>query len=67
VGGDPLYGDCDELGADGQGAEASPRLMQMLEAFELSFIGSVCQDDYGEFFDDALVQVAQGCMEFQAG
>lgn len=67
VGGDPLYGSCDVLGADGQGAEASPRLVEMLEAFDLSFLGSVCQSDYVGFFDDALDEVARGCMQFQPG
>ena len=67
VGGDPQYANCDTLGPDGQGAEASPRLVEFLESFDLNFIGSICQTDYIGFFDEALVQVAQGCMQFQAG
>lgn len=66
-GGDPLFDDCEQLGAGGSGAEASPRLTRFLDRFEVSFAGSVCQDDYRAFFDDALNRVAQGCAQFVPG
>ena len=66
IGGDPLFSDCDAAGNDA-GAEASPRLQAMLEAFDTHFVASVCADDYVAFFDDALTTVAQGCAQFAPG
>ena len=67
IGGSPLYGNCESLGAGGQGAEESPRLQRLVESFPAHFIGSVCATNYAGFFDDALTSVAQGCAQFIPG
>lgn len=53
-------GPCDELsGAD------SPRLMSFVKSFELSSIGSVCAEDYSEFFGEAVSYIDTACDEFR--
>ena len=64
IGGSPRFEDCAALSANGNGAEQSSRLEQFLGLFDTHFEGSVCSSTYGAFFDDALVKVSQGCMNF---
>jgi len=64
IGGSPRFDDCTALSMDGNGAEQSSRLEQFLDRFDTHAEGSVCSPAYGTFFDDALVTVSQGCMNF---
>jgi len=66
IGGAPVFSGCDDPGGE-QGAEASPRLQELLESFDTNFVSSVCADDYVAFFDDALNAVADGCEQFVSG
>jgi hypothetical protein len=53
-------GPCDEL----SGAR-SPRLMSFVESFRLSAMGSVCAEDYSEFFAEAVAYIDTACDEFK--
>ena len=50
---DPLY------------ASDSPRLRHFVEGFELGSLGSVCADDYSEFFAQAVSTIDTACAEFE--
>jgi len=50
---DPLY------------ATDSPRLRHFVEGFELGSLGSVCADDYSEFFAQAVSTIDTACAEFE--
>jgi hypothetical protein len=52
-------GPCDEL----SGADA-PRLMSFVQSFRLSSMGSVCAEDYSEFFAEAVGYIDTACEEF---
>lgn len=52
-------GPCDEL----SGAEA-PRLMSFVRSFELNSMGSVCAEDYSEFFAQAVSYIDTACDVF---
>jgi hypothetical protein len=64
IGGSPRFDDCTALNEQGQGAEQTTRLQKLMDAFETSFVGSVCADGYDAFFNDALEAVSEGCMNF---
>jgi hypothetical protein len=64
LGGSPKFDDCAELSDGIDGAEQSSRLVDFVERFPGHFVGSVCSDNYGSFFQDALVKVAEGCQNF---
>jgi hypothetical protein len=52
-------GPCDELsGAD------SPRLMSFVQSFRLGSMGSVCAEDYSEFFAEAVGYIDTACDVF---
>ncbi len=67
TGGWPEFTNCGILDPNGTGAEPSPRLVELIESFEVNFVGSVCLDSYDAFFDDVLGQVAAGCAQFVPG
>jgi hypothetical protein len=64
LGGSPRFDDCEELSQGVDGAEQSSRLVNFVERFPTNFVGSVCSDNYGTFFEDALDAVAEGCRNF---
>ena len=64
LGGSPKFGDCADLSEGVDGAEQSSRLVDFVERFPTNFVGSVCSDGYGDFFQEALVRVAEGCELF---
>lgn len=61
LGGSPKFGDCADLSQGVDGAEQSSRLVDFVDRFPTNFVGSVCSEGYGDFFQEALVRVAQGC------
>ena len=67
TGGWPTFTNCGILDPTGMGAEPSPRLVELIESFDVNFVGSVCLDSYDAFFDDVLGQVAAGCAQFVPG
>lgn len=51
--------------ASGDGAEPAPRLRAFVESFgDRGVVGSVCADDYGPFFLDAVSDIDDACDEF---
>lgn len=64
LGGSPKFPDCADLSQGIDGAEQSSRLVDLVERFPTSFVGSVCSEGYGEFFQDALATVSEGCANF---
>jgi hypothetical protein len=64
VGGSPKFGDCADLSQGVDGAEQSSRLVDFVERFPTHFVGSVCSEGYGDFFQEALVRVSEGCANF---
>jgi hypothetical protein len=64
LGGSPKFGDCADLSQGVDGAEQSSRLVNWVERFPTHFVGSVCSEGYGDFFQEALVRVAEGCELF---
>jgi hypothetical protein len=64
LGGSPKFADCADLSQGVDGAEQSSRLVDFVERFPTSFVGSVCSEGYGEFFQDALATVSEGCANF---
>jgi hypothetical protein len=64
LGGSPKFSDCADLSEGVDGAEQSSRLVDFVERFPTNFVGSVCSEGYGAFFQEALVKVAQGCQLF---
>jgi hypothetical protein len=64
LGGSPKFGDCADLSQGVDGAEQSSRLVDLVERFPTHFVGSVCSEGYGDFFQEALVRVAEGCELF---
>lgn len=59
-------GTCAPLDDGVVGAEPSPRLRQFVDAFgDRGFFGSVCADDYGQFFADAVSVIDTTCDEFE--
>lgn len=52
-------GPCGEIDA-----AAAPRLQQFVESFELGSLGSVCADDYSEFFAQAVAAIDTACEAF---
>ena len=67
TGGWPVFTNCGILDPNGMGAEPSPRLVELIESFDVNFVGSVCLDSYDTFFDDVLGEVATGCAQFVPG
>ena len=61
LGGSPKFPDCADLSQGVDGAEQSSRLVDFVERFPTHFVGSVCSDGYGGFFQEALDRVATGC------
>jgi hypothetical protein len=53
-------GPCDELGA-----APAPRLQRFVESFALGSLGSVCADDYSEFFEQAVGAIDTACEAFE--
>ncbi|MCA9705808.1 MAG: hypothetical protein KDK70_08175 [Myxococcales bacterium] len=64
LGGSPKFDDCADLSQGVDGAEQSSRLVDFVERFPTHFVGSVCSDGYGGFFQEALDRVATGCANF---
>lgn len=64
LGGSPRFPDCSDLSQGVDGAEQSSRLVDFVERFPTNFVGSVCSDGYGGFFQEALDRVAEGCANF---
>jgi hypothetical protein len=64
LGGSPKFGDCADLSQGVDGAEQSSRLVDFVERFPTHFVGSVCSEGYGDFFQEALTRVAEGCELF---
>jgi hypothetical protein len=64
LGGSPKFPDCADLSQGVDGAEQSSRLVDFVERFPTHFVGSVCSEGYGDFFQQALVRVAEGCELF---
>jgi hypothetical protein len=64
LGGSPKFDDCADLSQGVDGAEQSSRLVDFVERFPTHFVGSVCSEGYGDFFQEALVRVAEGCELF---
>jgi hypothetical protein len=48
----------------GEGARPAPRFRELAESFPHGRWGSVCADDYGPFFADAVADVDLACEEF---
>jgi hypothetical protein len=51
-------------GGGGPGAEPSPRLRAFAELFDHGLWGSICETDYGPFFDEAISVIDVTCEEF---
>jgi hypothetical protein len=51
--------------ADDQGAEFAPRIIEFTEMFDNGVIGSVCADNYNDFFLDAVAVIDTTCDEFE--
>lgn len=64
LGGSPKFPDCADLSQGVDGAEQSSRLVDFVERFPTSFVGSVCSEGYAAFFQDALATVSEGCANF---
>ena len=64
LGGSPKFPDCVDVSQGNDGAEQSSRLVDFMGRFPNNFVGSVCSDGYGAFFQSALDTVAQGCTTF---
>jgi len=64
LGGSPKFSDCADLSQGVDGAEQSSRLVDFVERFPTHFVGSVCSEGYGDFFQEALLRVAEGCELF---
>lgn len=64
LGGSPKFSDCADLSQGVDGAEQSSRLVDFVERFPTNFVGSVCSNGYGDFFQSALVAVSEGCELF---
>lgn len=64
VGGSPKFDDCADLSQGVDGAEQSSRLVDFVERFPTHFVGSVCSEGYGDFFQEALIKVSEGCANF---
>lgn len=52
------------LHPDGTGAEPGLRIRELTESFPFGSWASVCQDDYSEFFNDAIADIDRACSEF---
>lgn len=61
-------GICDEfdegVGGFGDGARPAPRYRELADSFSHGRWGSVCADDYGPFFVDAVADIDTACEEF---
>jgi len=64
LGGSPKFDDCADLSQGVDGAEQSSRLVDFVERFPTNFVGSVCSDGYGDFLQEALDKVSEGCANF---
>ncbi len=64
VGGSPKFSDCADLSQGVDGAEQTSRLVDFMGRFPTTFVGSVCSEGYGDFFQEALIRVANGCELF---
>jgi hypothetical protein len=64
LGGSPKFSDCADLSQGVDGAEQSSRLVDFVERFPTNFVSSVCSEGYGDFFQEALVRVSEGCELF---
>jgi hypothetical protein len=64
LGGSPKFDDCADLSQGVDGAEQSSRLVEFVDSFPTSFVGSVCSDGYGDFLQAALDKVSEGCANF---
>jgi len=51
-------------GCGGEDAEPAPRLQSLAEAFTFGSTASVCADDYGFFFEDAVSVIDTSCAVF---
>ncbi|MEM6993329.1 MAG: hypothetical protein AAF721_22645 [Myxococcota bacterium] len=69
-----LVGDTGEAGAvcpadsvpGGVGAEPSPRLREFVSSFDgRGFLGSVCEPDYGPFFEQAVAVIDNACNDYE--
>jgi hypothetical protein len=55
---------CEPYGSDGVGAEPAPRLRALAESFPYGSWASVCQDDYAQFFNQAIADIGSACADF---
>jgi hypothetical protein len=64
LGGSPKFDDCADLSQGVDGAEQSSRLGEFIARFPTNFVGSVCSEGYGDFLQEALDKVSEGCANF---
>jgi hypothetical protein len=57
-------GVCEPFDGSGAGAEGSPRLRNFVEGFPHSSWDSVCRPDYAPFFNAAVADIGEACVEF---
>ena len=55
---------CEPFNEQGDGAEAAPRLRRFFESFEFGSWESVCSDDYAPFFNAAVADIGEACLDF---
>ena len=64
LGGSPKFDDCADLSQGVDGAKQSSRLVDFVGRFPTNFVGSVCSEGYGDFLQEALDKVSEGCANF---
>jgi hypothetical protein len=55
---------CEPYELGGVGAEPAPRLRALAESFPYGSWASVCQDDYAQFFNEAVADIGSACADF---
>ncbi|HWB82018.1 MAG TPA: hypothetical protein VG755_43950 [Nannocystaceae bacterium] len=56
---------CQPSDGEGHGAEAAPRLRELVDSFPHGQRASVCLDEYASFFNAAIADIGEACTEFE--
>ncbi len=57
-------GVCEPFDQGGEGAEDAPRLREFVDSFARGSWTSVCRGDYAPFFNQAVADIGEACLEF---
>jgi len=57
-------GVCEPFDNGGQGAQDAPRLREFVDSFSRGSWTSVCRGDYAPFFNQAVADIGEACLEF---